>query len=478
MAKDNYGNSSSGTFTGTSETEWLLEDDKRKMTASPENTLPKYYFPKRFYMLILGTLGLTLCYILRVIVSVTVIPMSAEYHWGDTYKGFVLSGFFMGYLVLQMPATYFCNRFGGKRVMFTGITFSLAMTALAPLAAQNKVAIMICRVMTGISQSIAFPTMNWLIKRWFPTSQRSSSASLIWSGVYIGIIIGNVTTPVIVSEVNWQAAFYIFSGLGLLWSLAWLLLIKDEPKNVWGIHPAELLLIEQDINPDKQHLVLNNPVYSSMSTKSDELGFFEVSRRLFRDRAIYVIIFFSITTQWGNYLLLMWYPTWLKNQANIPVGPLMSLFTALPYAFSFAFANISGVVTDRLLARGYKKIYLRKFFGVLAALVPGVCMLLMNYLPMAATLKLVVMTTSISCGGFNTQSNQIATFDIAPNSAIVTMGITNFFATIPGILGPLLAGVMLTAFNGSWGPIFLISSVCYLAGGLVWLLFAKTDKVV
>ncbi|EFA79380.1 hypothetical protein PPL_07798 [Heterostelium album PN500] len=466
----------------------LLDDgvDERKLSygtlvsesSTPYEKPPKFYFPRRFFMLILGNIGLTICYLLRVNVSVAIIPMSTEYGWSDNFKGFVLSAFFMGYLVLQMPATFLCNKFGGKRVFLVGVTISIICTIFVPLAAQNRAAMMICRILTGITQSIAFPTMNWLIKRWFPVTQRSASASLIWSGVYLGTILGDIITPNLVAKYNWQMSFYLFSGLGMLWSLAWLILIKDEPKSVWGIHPSEVYMINSEYEHDRQSLLLNNPSYEKINNKdNEELGFLEVCKYLFKESGIYAILLYNLTTSWGYYLLLMWYPTWLQREIGLSVGNEMAFFTALPYIVAFVISNVCGTISDRLLKRGFRKIILRKFFGVMSTLIPGVGLILINWVPMEKALKLFVMTVSISATGYSSVSSQIATIDLSPNNAVIVMGIANFVGTIPGVLGPLCAGLLLAKF-GSWVYIFLICSVCYFFAMTVWVLFAKTDKVI
>eukprot|EP01132_Coremiostelium_polycephalum_P007596 gene7596-9340_t len=455
--------------------------------------LPAFYFPRRFFMLILGFIGISTCYIIRVLISVAIIPMAEEYNWGDSFKGVLLSGFFMGYLLTQIPAQFLCDRFGGAKVFLVGISISSICTILVPVASKNDGALVFLRVITGLTQGIAFPTMNWLIKRWFPVSQRSSSASLIWSGVYIGTIVADFSAPSIIENIGWIYCFYIFGSIGCCWGLMWMIIIRDEPKDVWGVHPNEVAFIKADTDKTKtdkesaiEYLRSNSPNYNGASESSPlingseprELPYLEVVKRLLSASPVWALLYYNITCSWGFYLLLMWYPSWIQREIGLEVGNTLAFYTVLPYICAFVQSNASGMISDRLLRRGVKKVYLRKLFGLLSAILPGVALILVSYVPMSKQAKLALMTIGISSSGYNASGSNIVTLDFSPDYASTTMGISNFISTIPGILGPLLAGLILAKTNGSWTPIFMISSACYLSASLVWVAFIKTDPIV
>eukprot|EP01133_Synstelium_polycarpum_P007463 gene7463-8732_t len=331
----------------------------------------------------------------------------------------------MGYIVTQIPAQFLCNAFGGKLVYFSGVTLSVVATLFIPLAAENKVALVALRIITGICQG----------------------------------------------------------GVGLGWSALWFIFVRDNPKDTWGIHPSELYLITSNLDDapiENQALLYNygGAINSTTTTAVKEPTYGQVVRKLFSKTGIYALLYYNLTTAWGFYLLLMWYPTWLTQEIKIPAGSnSMSFFTVLPYLSSFAISNISGVITDLLLARGVRKIVLRKVFGALNGLIPGSLLLVISYAQMAPDLKLALMVTAIASTGFGVLASNINTLDLAPQHAGIVMGIGNFFATIPGILGSLLAGTLLAKF-GSWVPIFVISSSFYFSAVLVWVLFAQTDRVI
>uniref|UniRef100_A0A1B0CIK8 Uncharacterized protein n=1 Tax=Lutzomyia longipalpis TaxID=7200 RepID=A0A1B0CIK8_LUTLO len=66
--------------------------------------------------------------------------------------------------------------------------------------------------------------------------------------------------------------------------------------------------------------------------------------------------------------------------------------------------------------------------------------------------------------------------DIAPNHASVILGISNTFATIPGIVSPLLTGVITSdKTKEQWQVVFYISSGIYLVGCVIYWFFCRGE---
>ncbi|MFK7916094.1 MAG: hypothetical protein AB8B93_19430, partial [Pseudomonadales bacterium] len=66
--------------------------------------------------------------------------------------------------------------------------------------------------------------------------------------------------------------------------------------------------------------------------------------------------------------------------------------------------------------------------------------------------------------------------DIAPNHAGKLMGITNTFATIPGIIGVAVSGYILET-TGSWALVFQVAGGITVFGMLFYLIFARGEKL-
>ena len=68
-----------------------------------------------------------------------------------TCVGWVLSAFFYGYLLTQIPGGWLATRFGGKHVYGVGIVMTSVLTLLTPLAAEFSVWMVVAvRVLEGL----------------------------------------------------------------------------------------------------------------------------------------------------------------------------------------------------------------------------------------------------------------------------------------------------------------------------------------
>lgn len=66
--------------------------------------------------------------------------------------------------------------------------------------------------------------------------------------------------------------------------------------------------------------------------------------------------------------------------------------------------------------------------------------------------------------------------DIAPQHASVLMGIGNTFATIPGIVSPMLTGYLVVEQTSEeWKLVFFISAGIYLVGCVIYWMWASGE---
>ncbi|MBT7450816.1 MAG: MFS transporter, partial [Rhodospirillaceae bacterium] len=100
-------------------------------------------WPKRKSVVFLSFIAIFICYIDRVNISVAIIPMAEDLGWNLRTQGFVLSSFFIGYLLLQVVGGSLADRFGGKLVLGAGVLLWSLFTILTPPAASLGLAVLI-----------------------------------------------------------------------------------------------------------------------------------------------------------------------------------------------------------------------------------------------------------------------------------------------------------------------------------------------
>ncbi len=69
----------------------------------------------------------------------------------------------------------------------------------------------------GMGEGVNFPAIYTLHARWIPIDERARAMALNNSGIPFGTVFALVVTPIVVAQLGWQWAFYLFGSVGLVW---------------------------------------------------------------------------------------------------------------------------------------------------------------------------------------------------------------------------------------------------------------------
>ena len=164
-------------------------------TNLPPQNAQASHWPQRYRIVALCACAVFICYIDRVNISVAAIAMQEDLGWTDTTKGFVLSSFFIGYLLMMIPSGWLSNRYGGKIILGIAVLWWSAFTMLTPLAALISLPILIAtRILMGMGEAAMFPSSYTLYGRWVPESERSRAVALLIGGIPLGTLFALTTT--------------------------------------------------------------------------------------------------------------------------------------------------------------------------------------------------------------------------------------------------------------------------------------------
>ena len=190
--------------------------------------------------------GVMLCYTLRVNMSVAAQSMRDELQWSETQKGFVLSAFYWGYALGQIPASYLMMKgiFSPKWTFGFAVFIPSILTILVPLCARSSyTAALIIRMLIGFIESATFPSCYQFFVAWIPPSDKTFMIATMFSGTYMGEIIGFslsgalINTEIFLGDTDvggWPSVFYVFGLMGVVWFPIWAIYAHDSPE----VHPA------------------------------------------------------------------------------------------------------------------------------------------------------------------------------------------------------------------------------------------------
>ena len=133
-----------------------------------------------------------------------------------------------------------------------------------------------------------------------------------------------------------------------------------------------------------------------------------------------------------------------------------------------------GTVADRLITRGLSVTFVRKLMQTIAFGGLAVCLLLITQVEEVwAAIGLLCLGKLFGAAGIGGHS--VNHMDIGPRYAGTLMGITNTFATLPGIVAVYATGYILQV-TGSWDLVFIVTAGVTLFGMVFYLLFATGEK--
>ncbi|MGA9573017.1 MAG: MFS transporter, partial [Lysobacterales bacterium] len=189
---------------------------------------------------------------------------------------------------------------------------------------------------------------------------------------------------------------------------------------------------------------------------------------------VWAIMVAHFCNNWSLYVLLSWLPTYVNKGLGVDFASI-GWYTMIPNAMSFLFMNVAGNIADRLVRRGMDVTRVRKLMQTIGFGGITIALAVVGQVH-SAPMAIAVMAVGSAVGGFVMGGFVVNHMDIAPHSAGTLMGITNTVATIPGIIGVYVSGLILE-WTGSWALVFQVTAGVTLFGLLFYLIFASGKKI-
>jgi MFS family permease len=408
------------------------------------------------WLVFMTVLAVYICMIDRIAISIAIIPMAEDNGWSPTVQGAVMSAFFLGYVILQIPAGYLSDRFGGKWVLGLGVLFWSLFTLLTPASAALGITVLLaCRFLMGVAEAVTWPSIYSLYSRWVHPDRRASAVGLMNSGISGGAVIALIFTPWLISVWSWQGAFYLYGVLGILWFAVWAPLARSRPadKTAWDTADAVLATAEAG-SAAGQNDVSAQPVYPRLTV-----------RGMLRSRAVWAVAVAHICINWSLYLVLSWFPTFVNRELGADLQ-LAGFLALAPTIVSLVMAPLAGRLFDRLVAKGHDRLKVRRvmqslaFVGITAAMM---AITLTDSLVLSVTvITLSNALTAFSIGGFATNH-----LDIAPNQSGLLMGVTNTLAAVSSSVSVFVSG-WIQDLSGGWDAVFLTAAGVSVFGAVIY----------
>ncbi|KAJ8681208.1 hypothetical protein QAD02_016995 [Eretmocerus hayati] len=444
--------------------------------------------PQRWVFALMGFLALVMAYGMRVSLSIAITEMARPvktpesrddtctrgpsmnntvsrddlYDWSEPVQGMILSSFYWGYVITQVPGALIAERFGGKHTLGLGMLITAILTMAIPFAVEwgDYPALIVLRILMGLGEGVTLPALNVMLSQWTPPDERSKTGSFVYVGAPLGTVFANSLSGLILQHSKWQMVFYFFGLMGALWYAIWLLTCYSTPREHPFISDKEAAYLEQQL---KIHVHEDPPPVPW--------------RRMLTSMPMFALIAVQVGHDWGFYTVANDLPKYMAHVLHYPVDQ-NGYLSSIPYVGMWLCCLVTSCLADWLISSGLLSITsVRKLGTTLASIGPGLFLLAASYAECDRTLVVAMFILGVTMLGCGIPSLKVNSLDLSPNYAGSVQAISNGAAACTGIITPMIVGFLTEGGQtiGQWRTVFWIIFAILITTNIFYLIFGSGE---
>ena len=165
---------------------------------------------------------------------------------GDAMKFYATSDIMIGllsivfmavYIVLVLPAAWLIDTWGIRGAVSLGAALTAVFGLTRGLFADSFTAVFISQVGIAVGQPLILGAITKVAGRWFPRDERATAAGLGTLGVYIGVLVSVLVTPMLLGAHDMKSALMVSGIAGAAAAVFFILTIREKPPTPAG--PAD-----------------------------------------------------------------------------------------------------------------------------------------------------------------------------------------------------------------------------------------------
>jgi len=377
---------------------------------------------RRWVIIGLLSLGGIIAYVDRANISVALaIPEFVKrFGLSDVDRGTVNSAFFWSYAVLQIVMGWMVDRHGVKLPYAIGF-FCWCLASASTALTRSLPQLLTLRVILGAGESVVVPATYRWIRYNFAEKERGLAMGLYMMGTKLGPAIGAPIAAWLIVAYNWQVMFVILGLGGLIWLVPWLILVKDGRPAAGEATPVK----ESSAAVPFGRVMVSPVLWGSVIV----------------DFAYMYFVFFCMT----------WMPAYFVEARNLSLSK-MGLYTFFAFGGMAMVATLAGWAADRLIARGWNPVTVRKSFVIAGFSLASTELIGAQASSVEAALFWAVFSLS-GLGLASANSLALTRGTLIPAAVVGRVtGVQNFFGASAGIVGPILTGWLKETFGSYQAP--------------------------
>ena len=401
---------------------------------------------------VLGMLSLLsiITYVDRVCIGVAGPRMQDSLHISPQAWGWVTSVFYLSYSAFEIPSGTLGDRIGPRRVLTRIVLWWSAFTSLTG-AVSSYSTLLLVRFCFGMGEAGAYPNAATVIGRWIPVRRRARAWGIVWMTSQIGAAISPLLVVPIQARYGWQASFYVFGFLGVIWAASWYAWFRDSPREMAGVSAVERDEIGEEPPPGHGRLPWGQALRSTELWRITAIGACYV----------YAISFFQ-----------SWLQIYLVRGRGYTEAALV--LSSLPYIVG-ACANGAGGLTGDWLVQRFGLKTGRRGLGVLGLIAAAIFMTA-TVLTTSGTWALVFL--SLAYAGILLQQPSLCAvcLDTGRTHAGAVFGFMNTAENAASAVSSLAFGYQVAYFGNYNAPFIpMVATLCL--GAWLWMKVDPTRQL-
>lgn len=156
-------------------------------------------------------------------------PAAQFYRVSDQQIGFLAMSFMIVYVPLSIPISWMIDTLGYRKAVNIGVVLMAVFGLLRGFSGASYPLVMITTLGLAVAQPFMMNAISTVAARWFPIQERATASGLALVASFIGIAIGQVTSPMLITSYNIPTMLLVFGASAALTSVLFLVLARDAP---------------------------------------------------------------------------------------------------------------------------------------------------------------------------------------------------------------------------------------------------------
>jgi MFS family permease len=163
-------------------------------------------------------------YIDRAAISLALGQIGKDFNLQAADLGIVISAFFLGYALMQVPGGWLADRFGSKRVVIITIAMWSLFTVMTGLA-WSLLSLIAIRFIFGIAEGGFPPASIKAVAELFNRESRPKMSALLTSSNYAGSMVAPLVMAPLIIWFGWRHAFMSIGVAGIVFALVYMVFV-------------------------------------------------------------------------------------------------------------------------------------------------------------------------------------------------------------------------------------------------------------